>query len=105
MSNKLFKYYKEFNESIAYDEPVTPPTASIRQEDWSTKDMLDQISNLSYELSMYIEDGEQLEKSQRDTIKNIFDNLNSLKRKAEGREEVKQKEEESQLDKIDNPNL
>lgn len=96
---------KKTNEDIAYDEPSNTPTASIRQEDWNAKDKLDFVCNIAEELSMFIEDGEQLEDSQRALIDRMFKDINTLKRQVEGREEVKIKAEEDEMDKIDNPNL
>jgi len=92
-------------EAEAYDEPTNSPSASMRQEDWSAKDKLHVISSIAQELTLFIEDGEQLEESQRNMIDNIYDNINSLKRQLEGREEVKAKEQEDEYDKINNPNL
>ena len=96
---------KKVSEAEAYDEPASTPTASMRQEDWTAKDKLDFLVNIAAELTMFIEDGEQLEPSQINLINDMFDNMNKLKRQIEGREEVKQKEEEDEYDKIDNPNL
>jgi len=96
---------RKVTEAEAYDEPTNSPSASMRQEDWSAKDKLHVISSIAQELTLFIEDGEQLEESQRNMIDNIYDNINSLKRQLEGREEVKAKEQEDEYDKINNPNL
>jgi len=96
---------RKVTEAEAYDEPTNSPSASMRQEDWSAKDKLQFISSIAQELTLFIEDGEQLEESQRNMIDNIYDNINSLKRQLEGREEVKAKEQEDEYDKINNPNL
>ena len=96
---------RKVTEAEAYDEPTNSPSASMRQEDWSAKDKLQFISSIAQELTLFIEDGEQLEESQRNMIDNMYDNINSLKRQLEGREEVKAKEQEDEYDKINNPNL
>ena len=93
------------SEAEAYDEPADPPTASIRQEDWSAKDQLNYIANMAEEISIVIEDGEQLEPVQRKMIQKMYDTLEQLKRQIEGREEIKSQEKEDQYDSIDNPNL
>jgi hypothetical protein len=111
LKNNKYSSYGEFLESRkleeaeSYDEPSGKPTASMRQEDWAAKDKLDFVSNLAGELTMFIEDGEQLEPSQLTIIDNLYDNINKLKRQIEGREEVKQQEESDMYDGIDNPNL
>ena len=103
---KYLKTYNDFiSESEAYDEPADTPNASFRQEDWSAKDKLGQVSYISDELVRFIEDGEQLDKSQIDLINSLFKNVNSLRRQIQGREEIKQKEEEKKYRDLDNPNL
>ena len=93
------------SEAEAYDEPSDPPKTSIRQEDWSAKDRLQQISNLSEEITLFIEDGEQLEESQLKLIKRMHDDINTLKRQLEGREKIKMEEDKDRYENIDNPNL
>jgi hypothetical protein len=93
------------SEAEAYDEPADPPKTSFRQEDWSAKDRLQQISNLSEEITLFIEDGEQLEESQLKLIKRMHDDINTLKRQLEGREKNKMEEEKDRYENIDNPNL
>lgn len=95
----------KIDESEAYDEPADPPKTSFRQEDWTANDRLKQISNLSEELTLFIEDGEQLEESQLKLIKRMFDDINTLKRQLEGREKIKMEEEKDRYENIDNPNL
>jgi hypothetical protein len=84
---------KESNEVLpSYDEQDESPRASIRQEDWQSKDTLQQSVYLLSELIAYIEDGEELEPGQEDIIKTIFDSVNKLKRQFEDREAIIQKE-------------
>ena len=108
--SNLVESYAEFRarqiaEAEAYDEPTDSPSASMRQEDWTAKDKLNFIQNIAEELTLFIEDGEQLEPSQRTLIDKMYDDINMLKRQIEGREQVKSQEEEDMYDKIDNPNL
>lgn len=93
------------SEAEAYDEPADPPTTSFRQEDWSAKDKLQHISNFSDELTLFIEDGEQLEDSQLKIIQRMYDDILTLRRQIEGREKIKRQEEEDRYSNIDNPNL
>lgn len=93
------------SESEAYDEPADPPKTSFRQEDWSAKDKLQHITNLSEEIILFVEDGEQLEESQLKLIKRMFDDINMLKRQLEGREKIKMEEDKDRYENIDNPNL
>jgi hypothetical protein len=91
-----FKKLKESNEVLpSYDEQDEAPRASIRQEDWQSKDTLQQSLYMLGELIAYIEDGEELEPEQEDIIKGIFDSVNKLKRQFEDREAIIQKEIES----------
>jgi hypothetical protein len=104
-SAEVWSDKKRISEAEAYDEPADPPKTSFRQEDWSAKDNLKHITNLSEEIILFVEDGEQLEESQLKLIKRMFDDINMLKRQLEGREKVKMEEEKDRYENIDNPNL
>lgn len=92
-------------EAEAYDEPESSPSASIRQEDWDSKDKLKNIYNILDELIILIEDGEELENSQVSIINQTFKAVNLLKGQIEGRQKIKDKEEEDLYNDLDNPNL
>jgi len=86
--------FEGFLNEISYDEQEGPPKSSFRSEDYRDKDDLRQSMSIIEELLRVIADGEQLDQEQSEIISDVYNDLQKLKRSIEGREELKQKEDE-----------
>ena len=93
---KYVKSFEDFLNEQSYDESDSVPKASYRSEDYSAKDELRTTAVVIDDLLRLIEDGEQLEESQLKVIKDVYNNINSLKMQLEG----KQKAEEEQAEAL-----
>ncbi len=90
LPNGLMPTYENFlNELQSHDEQDHKPNASFRSEDYRDKDDLMHAAAIIDSIIRVISDGEQLDPEQSELINNVFNQLQSLKRSIEGREELK----------------
>ena len=90
LPNGLMPTYENFlNERQSHDEQNHKPNATFKSEDYRDKDDLMHAAAIIDSIIRVISDGEQLDPEQSELINNVFNQLQSLKRSIEGREELK----------------